>query len=124
MNHVKCDCYVGIELSTAVVVAVHIGISTEVGKRFPVKIVDIYKRFARKINEDKLNFVCGNCGVVGKEEVYSDCDYCNRKTLIEDIYIGTNVAGVYCNKCDKPKDYTLTEKSLYNLLKENGLGLQ
>jgi len=123
MNHVKCDNLVGIELSTAAVVAIHIGIDAELGKRFPIKVVDIYKRFARKINEDKLNFICSNCGSVSKEEVYSDCDYCNRNTLIEEIYIGTNIAGVYCTKCDKPEEYTLSEKSLYEQLKESGLGL-
>jgi len=124
MNHVKCDSYVGIELTTAAVVAIHIGITTEEGKRFPVKVVDIFRKYVRKINEDKINFICNNCGVITEEEVYSECDYCNRHEVINEIYIGTNVAGVYCKKCDKPEEYTLTEKSLYELLKENGLGLQ
>jgi len=122
MKHAKCDCYVGIEISTAAVVAIHIGIHTEEDKRFPVKVVDVYKKFARKINEDKINFICGNCGVVQKEEVLSTCDYCNRNIPIEETFIGTNIVGVYCTHCDKPEEYTLSDKSLYELLKENGLG--
>ena len=123
MNHIKCSSYVGIDLSTAAVVAVHIGIVADKGKRFPVKVIDVYRRFVRKINEDKINFICNNCGVVDKDEVYSECDYCSNKEVIDKMYIGTNIEGVFCLKCEKPKDYSLTEDSLYEMLKENGLSL-
>ena len=124
MKHIKCGSYVGIEITTIAVVAIHVGITSEEGKKFPVKVMDMYKRFARKINEDKIIFVCANCGIVEKEEVYSDCDYCSDKVIIDSSYIGTNVAGVFCKKCDKPKEYTLTKESLYERLKTNGLSLQ
>ena len=122
MQHVKCNSYVGIELSTALVVATHVGITTEADKRFPVKVIDIYKKYVRKINEDKISFVCNQCGCIEKEEVYVECDYCSNHTLIEKVYIGKDIAGAYCKKCNKPEEYTLTEESLYELLKSNGLG--
>ena len=113
MRHIKCNSYVGIELSTALVVATHVGITTDIDKRFPVKVIDIYKKFVRKINEDKISFVCSQCGCIEKEEVYVECDYCSSHSLIEKVLeLGASIWAT--NEGYK------TSTLLFNFIQEHG----